>query len=453
MQGSVSSVPVGALAASLLVDETRALLTRLERVKPFVLTETMVPAAAPSLAAQTAIERFLARGRRTLRLLARQYLHWLYSPEAHRVPLSEAQRRYALLRLRFNDILSQFDIFADVMTQRSERENGVWLSGLDVVAADAIRLPGSYYTPPPVVCYLRRGHGAAIRRARTRLPGGADNPVAIVQMPRERMIGSGIASSLVHEVGHQGQALLGLVESLRPVLRSLQRRGGSEAVLWQFWERWISEILSDFWSVAKVGVAATLGLMGVVSLPRPFVFRVSLDDPHPIPWIRVKLSAALGDALYPDPQWRTLAVTWEALYPRVRLSQGKLNLLAALERSMPAFVSVLVNHRPQSLRGHSLGEALASENRQPSRLRAQLAAWGGSRLKMQSAPPCLVFAVLGQARADSRLSPEQESRMLADLLTDWAMRSTLDTAAICSALPRTPQWTDTPILSQQQTIA
>jgi hypothetical protein len=43
--------------------------------------------------------------------------------------------------------------------------------------------------------------------------------------------------------------------------------------------------------------------------------------------------------------------------------------------------------------------------------------------------------------------------MLADLLTDWAMRSTLDTAAICSALPRTPQRADTPTFSQQQTIA
>ena len=37
------------------------------------------------------------------------------------------------------------------------------------------------------------------------------NPVAIIRVPRERMVGHGIASSLVHEVGHQGAALLGLV--------------------------------------------------------------------------------------------------------------------------------------------------------------------------------------------------------------------------------------------------
>ena len=60
------------------------------------------------------------------------------------------------------------------------------------------------------MCYLDRGHGAAIRRARARLPGGGMSPVAIIRVPRERMVGAGIASSLVHEVGHQAAALLDL---------------------------------------------------------------------------------------------------------------------------------------------------------------------------------------------------------------------------------------------------
>ena len=41
------------------------------------------------------------------------------------------------------------------------------------------------------------------------------------------------------------------------------------AIAWQLWERWISEIVADFWSVARVGIASTIGLIGVVSLPRP----------------------------------------------------------------------------------------------------------------------------------------------------------------------------------------
>jgi len=80
------------------------------------------------------------------------------------------------------------------------------------------------------------------------------------------MVGSGIASSLVHEVGHQASVLLDLVNSLRPVLHGMQATPNPDRIAWQLWERWISEIVADFWSVAKVGVASTLGLMGVVSL-------------------------------------------------------------------------------------------------------------------------------------------------------------------------------------------
>src|SRR6185369_4155817 len=119
-------------------------------------------------------------------------------------------RKFTLLRLRFNAVVTQFDMFSNAITQRSENEFGVWLAGLDLVAADALALP-PFFEAPPVLCYLDRGIGAAIRRARTRLPGGGNNPVALVRIPRDRMIGSNIASSLVHEVGHQAAALLDLV--------------------------------------------------------------------------------------------------------------------------------------------------------------------------------------------------------------------------------------------------
>ncbi|HEX6625340.1 MAG TPA: hypothetical protein VF064_16620, partial [Pyrinomonadaceae bacterium] len=237
----------------LLEQEARALLSRLARVKPFALLEPALPAATIPPNAQTAIETFLASGRHELRARVRGFIAWLRSPPGFGASPAEAQRRFTLLRLRFNDVLSQFDLFADVLTQRSEHETGVWLAGLDVVAAEALRVPGGYFDLPPVICYLDRGPGAAIRRARTRLPGGAENPVAIVRVPRERMVGSGIASSLVHEVGHQGAALLELVESLRPALQAKQRGGTDGHLAWRFWERWISEIVADFWSVARIG--------------------------------------------------------------------------------------------------------------------------------------------------------------------------------------------------------
>lgn len=404
----------------LLAQEARALLTRLDRVKPFVLYETMVPAAALSRTAQASIEHHMASGRDNLREMVRDYLRWLQGAGGHAAAPAIAQRRFTLLRLRFNTVLTQFDLFSDAITQRSEHDTGVWLAGLDALAQDALELPGGYYAAPDVVCYLDRGVGAAIRRARTRLPGGGENPVAVIRVPRERMVGSGIASSLVHEVGHQAAALLDLVNSLRAELR--QQMGGA----WRYLERCISEIVADFWSVARVGVAATLGLMGVVSLPRAFVFRMVLDDPHPFPWIRVKLSCAMGAALYPHRQWSRLARLWNSFYPPAGLNAEARSLIRALEEALPTFVGLLMHHRPQALRGRSLAEALAVAERQPARLSALFETWRDSPGRMRTAAPSLVCAVIGQAKMDGKLSAQSESRLLGGLLAQWAMHRALD---------------------------
>lgn len=282
-----------------LIHEAEGLLTRLLKVAPFELTMPMVSAAAIPREASKRIYQLVRTGRQELYQRIRAFIRAiragpLSSPE-------KGQAAYSILKLQFNALLDQFDIFADVVSQRSEHETGTWIAGLDVLARDALRLEGSFYRPPPLICYLDRGHGAAIRRARTRLPGGRDNPVAVIKIPRERMVASGIGSSLVHEVGHQGAALLGLLPSLRPVLAQQGAENPEVRDAWMLFSRWLSEILSDLWSVAMLGASASTGLMNVVSLPRYFVFRMPDADPHPFPYIRVKISLAFGKAMYPDP--------------------------------------------------------------------------------------------------------------------------------------------------------
>lgn len=419
---------------TVLALEARALLTRLARVQPFSLTMPMVPAAAPPRAALEHVERYLLDGRRSLRRRVVAYLRWLRSPAGRAAAGEEAQRRFVLLKLLFNRVLSQLDLFADVLTQRGEHGNGVWLAGLDVAAADALALDGAPYDAPPVICYLDRGHGAAIRRARTRLPGGGVNPVAIIRVPRERMVGSGIAASLLHEVGHQGAALLGLVQSLSADLDA--RTPPDRDPAWPLWRRWISEIIADFWAMALLGVGSSLGLIGVVSLPRPFVFRLRLDDPHPSPWIRVKLSLALGEALFPDPQWARLESLWEAMYPLAGLPSDRRARFIQIERSLPRFVDVLLAHRPSALGGRLLTDLFPLPDRQPDALRRRYRSWRRNPSRLRAASPSLVFAGLGQARADGVLSPETESRTLVHLLDFWAMRDTLHPPRERPAAPR-----------------
>ncbi len=421
-----------ASARWLLAQEARALVTRIARLRPYSLQMTMVPAAAIAPAAQLAIEAHMSRARQTLYGMVHRFLNWLERLEGKRAAPAEIQRRFTLLRLRFNAVIAQFDTFADVLVQRSEHETGVWIAGLDELAADALALP-AFYRAPPVMCYVDRGHGAAIRRARTRLPGGDETPVAIIRVPRERMVGSGIASSLVHEVGHQAAALLDLVVSLRPLLRGMQQTPSAHREAWQFWERWISEIVADFWSVGKLGITSTLGLLAVVSLPRAFVFGLDAEDPHPMPWLRVKLSCAMGQALFPHPQWQAMARLWESLYPLAGLDAQRQDFIGKMQATMPGFVTLLVNHRPKSLRGGSLAEAMQTRERMPARLAACYDAWGRKPYAMRAVAPTLAFAVIGQARADGRITPEQEAGALANLLTYWAARGARGSASTAFA--------------------
>ncbi len=425
-------------AAAFLEQEARALLTRLDQVSPFVLHETMVAAAAPTPAALSAVDRFLIDGRRALGDQVTAYLDWLHGAGAEQPP-SEQQRRFTSIRLAFNDVLSQFDLFTEAVTQRSEHRTGVWLSGLDMLATDAMRLPGGFFDAPALICYLARGPGAAIRRARTRLPGGGENPVALIRVPRERMVGHGIASSLVHEVGHQAAALLSLVESLRPALLAhLERVGHQARAAWMSWQLWISEIVADLWSVARLGIGSTLGLIGVVSLPRWFVFRPSGADPHPVPWIRVQVSCALGHALYPDQQWAELAGRWQQLYPAEAAPAAMRAPLARLQAEIPAFVRFLLEHRPPALRGARLGDALVLPDRGRDALMEHYADWQAAPLGLAGARPALAFAVVGQARAAGLISPERESRVLGELLTGWAVRGSLDTSLLCAGAAGPP---------------
>src|SRR5260370_13367064 len=119
---------------AMLLHETRSLMARLARIKSFALQETMLPAAALLPRAQSAIDKFLVLGRRQLRRLLQQFLNWLQHPISAMATPAKAQRRFTMLRLSFNIVLTHFDLFSDVITQRSESETGLWLGGLAVVS-------------------------------------------------------------------------------------------------------------------------------------------------------------------------------------------------------------------------------------------------------------------------------------------------------------------------------
>lgn len=403
-----------------LRNESLSLLSRLSTVQPFALNTPMVRAAAVSAEAQDLINEHMSKIKQEIHEKVGAFIAWLQSPDNQHITAAKAQSIYALLKLRFNNMLDQLDIFGAVLVQRGEHNTGTWVAGLDTLAMDTLNLPGKYYSSPPIICFLERGHGAAIRRARTRLPGGDSNPVGIIQVPRERMIGSGIASSLIHEVGHQGSELLNLTTSIRSEIKQIMNQT-QQKTPWALFSRWLNEIISDFWAMAHLGITATNGLMSVVSLPSYFVFRIGVDGPHPFPWIRVKISIAFGRELYPHPQWDILAKQWESFYPTQELPKQKQELIALLEKTLPDFTKMVVNHKPVSLKGRVLKEIFPYQLRQPAQLQVTYSQWRKQPKLTQTVAPSLAFAIIGQAKADGNITAKEESKLLTRLLTHWAL--------------------------------
>ncbi|MEO1007507.1 MAG: hypothetical protein AAFX79_02990 [Planctomycetota bacterium] len=423
-----------------LASEAQGLLTRLRRVRPLSATMPAVASASVGAPALRAIDQMLIcqredLGRHVTRFLARLKHERLTGESARAV-----QREFVFLKLRFNATLDQLDIFADVMTQRSEHETGSWIGGLDVAASDAMQIESYRGEMPLAVTYLDRGHGAAIRRARTRLPGGAPSPVAIVRIPRERMVGTGIASSLVHEAGHQVAGLLDLVASLRRDLGRARTARSNSLDPWELWQRWISEILADAWAIGKLGPAATSGLMGVVSLPLAFVFRVGLDGPHPFPWIRVVLSCRVGNTVYPDPIWSQLERSWRTMYPLDGAPAKTREIVQQLESTMDPFIDRMLSHRVSRANGDELRRIVRHGSRTPRALRSSRARVGMHPHRVAALSPTRALAYLGLARLDGALPAEQEHRLVGQLLQHWALSRALcdGVCARCAAETSAP---------------
>lgn len=325
---------------------------------------------------------------------------------------------FTILKLRYNSILDQLDIFADVLTQRAEHEVGVWLSGLDTLAEDGLANGADLYEVPALMVYLDRGHGAAIRRTRTRLPGGDLNPVAVIQIPRERMVGSGIASSLVHEVGHQAAALLGLVPSLKSAIAS--RLTTDDINGWNYLEKWISEIICDVWAMGHLGVSATMGLMGVVTLPEYFQFRIDPNDPHPAPYIRVQLSCAFGKKMFPHGQWDDLWLLWKTFYPTAGLKKETVLVLKEIENRIDDFTNLVLQHSTKEMKGKKLIDVFNVKEIHPAKLRQAFQLCKQKKISLNSMRPTFLFAVLGQAKYDLIINAKEENQLITKQLRRWA---------------------------------
>jgi hypothetical protein len=402
--------------------ETGGLERRLEAVPQFAATIPMVGAAVPAARALEVADETVRRSKRVLAHQIHDFRRTIHGAPRDAAALSATHRRFTSLRHRFHALLSTVDIFSDALTQRAEHRIGVLLRGLDALAQDGMRTRVSSFVPPPIVCYLDRGVGGAVRRAFTRLPGGERNAIALIRLPRERLSGIGLAS-LLHEVGHQGVALLRLDV---PYRRALHVAAASDALAPDaaaWWASKLTELLPDAWACAKLGASATLGLFSALSSLSRFVFHDNLHDPHPMPYLRGLFSAALGARLFPDPIWSRLDALWRALNPLPDHPSSR--AIEMLADSVQPCAALIAAQRPRELGFMSLVEAIG-EPVAPASLRAQLdVLLERLRVAPTTMRPCLGLAVVGIAHSEGHLASGEEHELLDRALRSWAETQTV----------------------------
>ena len=271
----------------------------------------MVLAAALPYAAHADHRALPARGPRRLRARVQRVPRLAARSRAAAADAAEQQRRFVLIRLGFNDVLSQFDLFTEVdhpaqrardrrVAVRPRRPGPRTRCG----RAAGLEPPRRSATSP--AARARRSGGPAPGCPAATEPGG-DHPGArgsgwsAAASRRRWSTRSGTRAPRCSGSWSRCAPTSRRAAEQRPAgMRGRPGTGGS------------ARSSRTAGRSARSGSPRPLGLLAVVSLPAFFVFRPSGDDPHPVPYLRVLVSATIGEALYPHPQWAAMRRHLEA---------------------------------------------------------------------------------------------------------------------------------------------
>ena len=267
------------------------------------------------------------------------------------------------------------------------------------------------------------GPGAAIRRARTRLPGGDLSPAGdhpgppgADGRPRHRLLpgprgrAPGRCPPRSRRVPAQGPAP--------------QRDRPARERLWRSWERWISEIVADLWSVATprdlldARAARRRQPAPVLRLP-PLGRRPPPDSVRPRP-----AQLRHGRGALPPPAVGEPARHLEVPVPRRHPAAGTPAEFAALEAGIPAFVGALLTHRSPSLAAARSASVPRPASRAPP-VAAAAPSWRSDIGVMARQRPAWSSPSPVRPVPQAASRPETESPSSAPSSEAWALRSTL----------------------------
>lgn len=328
----------------------------------------------------------------------------------------DARRVNALLgeiELALSQSFVFFDTYVDVLTQRASARLGPLMAGCDMLARDALKRPHPLLaaSADPLV-YCDRGFGASMLRAGVRFPGGARNPVPLIQIPYEKLHRKYTLSSIYHEAGHEATVRLGLQRELQALLRRAVLDAGGSGTQADLFALWSNEIGPDFWAFCGCGPAQALGARDILALPPANVFRIGAGDPHPPPYLRVRLAFEWCRQQWGPGDWDAHDRDWQLLYPLHALSRATRRFFEHTAALLPAVATALRGGALHALGGRPIAALFDLDALAPAQLEAAGSEVKRGRLDFRQLAPGAQLAVFRWVRDRSLLDEAATDRVM-----------------------------------------
>lgn len=334
---------------------------------------------------------------------------------------------------KFNDALASleieytynalpvFNLFLKICNQRSSINLGRLLKGCDALAFDALDRdhPALKIIEPPIT-YIEGKSGAAILPEKAPLIEKTLNPIALIQIPFQRLMTKTHLISILHEGGHELTARLGLDQIMKNIILKRLTDVGAPDEVKSLNYVWLSEEIPDFIAWCLCGEAHSYSMMEINLLPKDRVFFLETGGPHPPGYYRVLMSFEWCRQQWGNGKWDQYEKEWiEHLYPLDEANLYEKQILTQCKKYLPLVCKIMLNQKLNVLNGRTIPELFNVSLLSPHKLEKICKTADHGKLDLKNLSPCLQLAVL---RKLLDIRKDIKEFQADKILEDWLIR-------------------------------
>jgi len=332
-------------------------------------------------------------------------------------PSASILEQAALVERQIDRARRAYGLFFDVFSQRGTRFAPA-LAACDLIATDCFQLvrrtsPGLFQGPllKPLT-YLEPSFSPATFRRGVMLRRllGERNPFPLVRIPYERAESPWGMGVVLHEIGHNLQADLGVWDETRLALQRRVLGVTGDAWLTRIYSRWHREIFADLIALLLGGPASAHAMADFLAYPPSRAFGFRPLGVHPVPYLRVFILAQMLARMGFSDDAQRLNRVWRGLYPApVQGARIPINLLRTAPRIIPHVVDEVAFQTRRGLGQKTLADVFPFSAADQARIQRAAAEIGRGNLP-QDLPPRFAVSASRYAFERHLAGPEAIAR-------------------------------------------